>query len=165
VELSGTGRGDVSARITLGDFEAEVRVQAGQDRALGADGQLRTCCTLSLEAEARLLSLGRAERVVNHVTLVGGLIGAAGLSVLCFLLLKFLAKLWGYVVFPSALVIAVPLGGAVLGGALGAVVGKFIGRLMASRAEKSETSVAATQDWNAFITEADNYLGTITPEA
>jgi hypothetical protein len=152
IELAVPTAGQSSGRITLPDFEVSFRVSAGRDRSYGADGQPRSCSTLAFDAEARILSLGRAEKTYETVEGVSALAGAALFAGIFFLLVKLALAVLHVVVIPALVIVGVLAIGAVAGGAAGRVIGRFVARRMGAKTARNESVVAAAADWDAFVT-------------
>jgi len=154
LEFDPSRNGEASGRIKLRDFEASFRISAGQDKSYGADGQLHSCSSLLFDAEARIISLGRAEKTYDWIALVCGLIGGAAFAVLFFFLRDLALRAFHVIVYPAAAVIAFPVVGLALGGYLGHLIGGIVARRMGARTARDESVVAASADWDAFVTRA-----------
>jgi len=158
VEFDAASPERTSGKIVLRDFEASFRISGGQDKSYGADGQLHACSTLALDAEARIISLGRAEKAGEGVAALFALIGAVAFGALFFFLRRLALEAMGMVVYPSRLVILFPAAGLIAGGAAGLVVGGFVARRLGARTARDETVVGAAADWDAFVTRAGRLL-------
>jgi hypothetical protein len=158
LELEPSKDGEASGRIKLRDFEAGFRISAGQDKSYGSDGQLHSCSSLLFDAEARIISLGKAEKTYERVSLVCGLAGGVAFALLFFFLRDLALRAFHAIVYPVVVVILFPLAGFLLGGYLGHLVGGAVARQMGARTARDESVVAASTDWDAFVTRAGRLM-------
>jgi hypothetical protein len=151
LDLEAPAAGEASGKVALRDFQAGFRASAGQDRRYSGGGQFRTCRTVSFEAEARILSLGRAEQTYVWVGIVIGLAGAVGGAALFFFLRHLVLKALGAIVYPAAAPFAFAGAGAFLGAFVGHLIGKFVAGRLGARTARDESVVGAAGDWDAFV--------------